>query len=277
MAMGEDGSTREIEIRLLLEAIYHRYHYDFRNYSMRSLERRVATAMERAKCSTVSELQGRVLHDSQTFAHVLEALTVQVSDLFRDPPFFRYFRERIVPELRTYPSVRLWVAGCSSGEEVYSFAIVLREEGLLEKTTIYATDISAEALAHARAGVYPIDRIPAFTENHAQAGGHESLSRYYTAAYGGAVLDRSLRSNVLFSDHSLATDSVFAEVQVVSCRNVLIYFNRDLKERALGLFRGALARRGFLGLGSNERLEFTSENEGYDTVHQEGMWYRQRT
>lgn len=274
--MSDDASTRAIEIRLLLEAIYLQYQYDFRNYSMRSLERRVATAMERTGCSTASELQGKILHDPDTFARVLEALTVQASDMFRDPPFFRYFRERIVPELRTYPSVRLWVAGCSSGEEVYSFAIVLREEGLLDKTTIYATDISAEALSLARAGVYAIDRVPAFTDNHAQAGGRASLSHHYTAAYGGAAFDRSLRSNVLFSDHSLATDSVFAEVQVVSCRNVLIYFNRELKERALGLFRGALARRGFLGLGSSETLEFTSEKARYDMAHQEGIWYRQR-
>ncbi|HEY3817712.1 MAG TPA: CheR family methyltransferase [Polyangiaceae bacterium] len=274
--MSDSKSTRDIEIRLLLEAIYLRYHYDFRNYSMTSLERRLAMAMDRTQCCTVSDLQGKLLHEPATFSKVLEALTVQVSDLFRDPPFFRYFRERIVPELRTYPSVRLWVAGCSSGEEVYSFAILLREEGLLDRTTIYATDISAEALSQAESGVYPLERVAAFTENYVQAGGKGALSAHYTAAYGRAIFDRSLRSNVLLSDHSLATDSVFAEVQVVSCRNVLIYFDSDLKNRAVGLFRDALARRGFLGLGSNETLEFTSESEWFEQIHGEGTWYQQR-
>jgi chemotaxis protein methyltransferase CheR len=273
--MSDSPSTHNIEIRLLLEAIYLRYHYDFRNYSMASLGRRIDAVLERTKCTTVSELQGKLLHEPAIFPQVLEALTVQVSDLFRDPPFFRYFRERIVPELRTYPSVRLWIAGCSTGEEVYSFAILLREEDLLDRTTIYASDINADALSQARAGIYPIDRVSTFTENHALAGGLESLSRYYTAAYGRIAFDKFLRSNVVFSDHCLATDSVFAEVQVVSCRNVLIYFNRELKERALALFRGALARRGFLGLGSNESLEFTSQSENYEEV-QGGTWYQQR-
>lgn len=273
--MSHSSSTHEIEIRLLLEAIYLRYHYDFRNYSMASLARRIDTALERTKCTTVSELQDKLLHEPAIFPQILEALTVQVSELFRDPPFFRYFRERIVPELRTYPSLRVWIAGCSSGEEVYSFAIALQEEGLLDRTTIYASDINADALSQARAGIYPIDRVATFADNHALAGGLQSLSRYYTAAYGRIAFDKSLRSSVLFSDHSLATDSVFAEVQLVSCRNVLIYFNRELKERTLALFRGTLARRGFLGLGSQESLEFTSESENYEEL-QEGTWYRQR-
>jgi|SRR5580704_479846 chemotaxis protein methyltransferase CheR len=274
--MSDPSSLQDIEIRLLLEAIYLRFHYDFRSYSMASLKRRVAAALVRLHCATISELQGKLLHHPETFVLLLDVLTVQVSDMFRDPPFFRYFRERVVPELRTYPSVRLWVAGCSSGEEVYSFAIVLREEGLLDRTLIYATDISADALARAEAAVYPQDRVATFTENHARAGGRRSLSEYYTAAYGGAVLDRSLRSNVVFSDHSLATDSVFAEVQVVSCRNVLIYFDRNLQKRAVGLFRESLSRRGFLGIGAKESLQLSGEAEPFEELEREGKWYRRR-
>lgn len=264
----------DLEIRLLLEAIYQRFHYDFRGYSMPSLRRRIAAAMDRTKSASVSELQGKILHSPETFAAVLDVLTVQVSDMFRDPPFFLYFRERIVPELRTYPSIRMWVAGCSSGEEVYSFAILLREEGLLDKTTIYATDISADALARAKAGIYALDRLRTFTDNHARAGGRSSLSAHYAAAYGGAIFDGSLRSNVVFADHSLSTDSIFAEVQVVSCRNVLIYFDRELQSRAVGLFGGALSRRGFLGLGAKESIEFTTEAGEFKRIEPECTWYQ---
>jgi len=274
--MSDTTSLHDIEIRLLLEAIYLRFHYDFRSYSMASLKRRVAAALVRLQCPTISELQRKLLHQPETFVLLLDLLTVPVSDMFRDPPLFRHLRERVVPELRTYPSVRLWVAGCSSGEEVYSFAIVLREEGLLDRTLIYATDISADALSRAQAAVYPQERVATFTENHALAGGRRSLSEYYTAAYGGAVLDRSLRSNVVFSDHSLATDSAFAEVQVVSCRNVLIYFDRSLQKRAVGLFRESLSRRGFLGIGAKESLRFSAEEDTFEELEREGKWYRRR-
>lgn len=248
------SDLREIELNLLLEAIFQRYRYDFRSYSMASLTRRVARAMSEFGCETISGLQERVLHDPVVFPRMLQYLTVQVSDMFRDPAYFRTLRERIVPLLQTYPSLKIWVAGCSSGEEVYSLAILLREEGLAERALIYATDINGEALRRAEAGVYLLDRVPAFTENHRLSGGRGSLSAYYTAAYGSAVFDRSLIKRVVFSDHSLATDNVFAEVHMVSCRNVLIYFDRALQARAVGLFKEALVRRGFLGLGAKESL-----------------------
>lgn len=264
----------EIEIRLLLEAIYLQFHYDFRSYAMASLRRRVNAALIALHCETVSALQEKILHHPETFAVLLQYLTVQVSDFFRDPPFFRTFRERIVPELATYPSPRLWVAGASAGEEVYSLAIILAEEGLLDRTLVYATDINPEALDKARAGVYPIDRLPTFEANHRAAGGKEPFDRYYTAAYGHAAFDRRLRDRVVFSDHSLATDNVFAEVQVVTCRNVLIYFDRPLQERAISLFRDALCRRGFLGLGAMESLQQSERAGLFEPFVSEHKWYR---
>ncbi|MFO0663729.1 MAG: CheR family methyltransferase [Polyangiaceae bacterium] len=269
-------TPEEIELRLLLDAIYLRYHYDFRQYSMTSLARRVQTALVHFTCGTISQLQDLILHDARAFTSLLQYLTVQVSEMFRDPPFFRALREKVVPILATYPSLRLWVAGCSAGEEVYSFAILLREEGLLDRATIYATDINPLALEKAEAGIYPIDRIPLFTENHRASGGKGSLSQYYSANYGSAIFDRSLRSRIVFSDHSLATDNVFAEMHLVSCRNVLIYFDRTLQERALGVMAEALVRRGFLGLGPKETLRFSAQKDSFDTFLEAERWYRKR-
>jgi chemotaxis protein methyltransferase CheR len=182
----------------------------------------------------------------------------------------------VVPDLRTYPSLKIWVAGCSAGEEVYSLAILLREEGLLERTLIYATDINPHALRAAEAGVFDMERVAAFTANHARSGARTSLSDYYTALYGRVVLDKSLRQHIVFSDHSLATDNVFAEVHLVSCRNVLIYFERDLQNRALGLFREALCNRGFLGLGAKESLRFSAEAGAFDDFVAEDRIFRKK-
>lgn len=255
--MSAASSTFEIELPLLLDAIYQRYHYDFRGYARATLRRRLQSAMARFECRSLSELQHRLLYDTAIFPQLLDFLTVQLSELFRDPAYFKAIRAHVVPNLRTYPSLRFWVAGCSTGEEAYSFAILLHEEGLLERSLIYATDINDAALRRAQEGHYAIDRIPGFTQNHHLAGGKRSLSDYYSAAYGGAVMHRFLRDRMVFSDHSLATDSVFAEVQLVSCRNVLIYFNAELQDRALGLFADALCRKGFLGLGAKESLRFS--------------------
>jgi chemotaxis protein methyltransferase CheR len=248
----------EIELKLLIDAIYHMYHYDFRGYAPASLRRRLKAAMNRFDCSTLSQLQDKVVHDPAIFPALLDFLTVQVSEMFRDPAYFLALRERVVPLLRTYPSLKVWVAGCSAGEEAYSLAILLDEEGLLSKTIIYATDINPRTLQKAAAGVYEIGRIAGFTANHHRSGARTSLSDYYTAAYGRAVFNKLLKDHIVFSDHSLATDSVFAEVQLVSCRNVLIYFDRTLQDRALGLFREALCRQGFLGIGAKESMRFSS-------------------
>jgi chemotaxis protein methyltransferase CheR len=265
----------EIELQLLIEAINLKYHYDFRHYARASLKRRMLAAMTHFSCATLSQLQDRILHDPTMFPRLLDFLTVPVSEMFRDPSYFRALRQHVVPVLRTYPSLKVWVAGCSTGEEVYSMAILLREEGLLSRTLIYGTDINPQVLQTAQAGIYDSSRMAGFTENHRHSGGRSSLSDYYTAAYGRVVIDKTLKQHIVFSDHSLATDSVFAEVQLVSCRNVLIYFNPELQSRALGLFRDALCRRGFLGIGSKESLRFSLHaGEFADVVRSERIFQK---
>jgi chemotaxis protein methyltransferase CheR len=249
--------TEDLELHLLLEAIYLKFQYDFRRYSRTSLRRRLMSALPALKCATLSALQEKLLHEEGTLSELMHFLTIQVSDLFRDAAFFSTLRRDIVPILHTYPSLRLWIAGCSTGEEAYSYAILLAEEGLLDRTVIYATDINAESLRIAEAGIYSAERLSTFTTNHRLSGAAAPLSQHYTEGYGSIVFSRKLRDRIVFSDHSLATDGVFAEMQLVSCRNVLIYFQRELQNRALTLFKDSLCRRGFLGLGAPETLRFT--------------------
>jgi chemotaxis protein methyltransferase CheR len=266
----------DVEIRLLLEALYKAYHYDFRNYAFASLKRRLKQAREQLGFSTFSALQEKVLHDPAMLPKLLGYLTVQVSEMFRDPTYFRAIRDKVVPHLKTYPSLKVWVAGCSDGEELYSLAILFREEGLEQRTVFYATDIDQDALARANMGVYGLDRIQLFTENHRKSGGKSSLSDYYSAAYGRAAFDKSLRQRVVFSDHSLVTDAVFAEMHLISCRNVLIYFDRTLQDRALALFKESLARKGFLGLGAKENLRFSTQSAAFaEFVREEKIYQRQ--
>lgn len=272
--MDKDTQLFDVEIQLLLEGVFRVYQHDFRDYASASLRRRMRQAMERFSCLSISELQHLVLHDRRVFAQMLQYFTVQLSELYRDPGYFLALRQEVVPVLKTYPSVKVWVAGCSSGEELWSLAILFDEEGLLERTVFYATDINPDALRTAEAGIYPLDRIAQFSANYREAGGRRSLSDYYVTAYDAAAFDRRLRGQVVFADHSLATDSVFSEVHLVSCRNVLIYFNRILQDRAVGLFREALVRRGFLGLGSRESLRFTAHADGFEEVVPEHRIYR---
>jgi len=270
------SKSDDIELRLLLEAIFLKYHYDFRGYSPASIKRRLLQARERFECSTYSMLQDRVLHDPAIFPELLSYLTVQVSEMFRDPAYFLALREKVIPYLRTYPSLKVWVAGCSAGEELYSLVILFREEGLESRTMFYGTDINSSALSKAEKGVYPLDQIPLYTRNHQRSGGKSSLSDYYTAAYGSAIFDKSLRERAVFSDHSLVTDAVFAEVQLISCRNVLIYFDRELQDRAVGLFKDSLSRKGFLGLGSKESLRFSKYADSFSDFAREDRIYQKR-
>ena len=272
----EDEKIEDIEIRLLLEALYRRYHYDFRNYAQASIKRRLRQARDRQGVATYSALQDKLLHDPAAAAGVLRFLTVQVSDFFRDPSYFKAIRETVVPHLKTYPSLKVWIAGCSAGEELHSFAILFREEGLEDRTLFYATDINQDALEAASRGIYPLDRMKAFTENYRLAGGKASLSDYYSTGYGGAVFDKSLRERVVFSDHSLVTDAVFSEMQLISCRNVMFYFDRDLQDRAVGLFRDSLGRGGFLGLGSKETLRFSEHVGAFSEFVREEKIYQRR-
>jgi chemotaxis protein methyltransferase CheR len=264
----------DIEIRLLIEAIYLKYSYDFRDYSGASIKRRILHAVRQFDCRTVSALQERVLHDPAIFMQLLQFLTIPVSEMFRDPEHFLALRTEVVPLLRTWPSLKVWIAGCSTGEEVYSMAILLREEGLLERTILYATDINPHSLEKAKQGIYPLRDMEVYAENYRKAGGRRDLSEYYTAAYGNAIIDSSLRENVTFADHSLATDSVFSETQLVSCRNVLIYFNKALQDRALGLFHESLCHRGFLVLGSKESLDFSAYSERFEALVRPERIYR---
>lgn len=269
-------SLGDIEIRLLVEAIFLRYGQDFRDYAQASLKRRVLQAQQRMGAASISALQERVLHDPDGFAELLQYLTVPVSEMFRDPSYFLALRRHVVPVLRTYPSIKVWVAGCSTGEEPYSLAILLKEEGLLARTILYATDINHASLEKARRGIFALDHMQAFTRNYQRAGGTRSFSDYYTAAYGGALFDRALRESITFADHSLATDAVFSETQLVSCRNVLIYFNRKLQDRALGLFHESLSHRGFLGLGTKETLDFSAYADRFEPVSRPDRIYRKR-
>ncbi|SDP50512.1 chemotaxis protein methyltransferase CheR [Ralstonia sp. 25mfcol4.1] len=264
----------DIELELLLEAVFRKYQHDFRRYSRASLRRRLEQALRDLNLSTLSQLQDRMLRDAVLFGRLLQYLTVQVSEMFRDPSYFRAIREHVVPVLQTYPSVNVWVAGCSSGEELWSLAILFEEEGLASRTVFYATDINPEALAIARAGVYDAGRLRSFGANYLAAGGRASLSDYYHAAYGKAKFNGQLIRQSVFADHSLATDSVFQEAQLISCRNVLIYFDRPLQDRAIGLFRDALARRGFLGLGSKESLHFSAHSQDFEAVSSRERLYR---
>lgn len=264
----------DIEIRLLVQAVHLRYGHDFRDYAFASLKRRVLQAQQRMGAASISALQEKVLHDADQFARLLQYLTVPVSEMFRDPAYFLALRRHVVPVLRTYPSLKVWVAGCSTGEEPYSLAMLLLEEGLLERTILYATDINHASLEKARQGIFSLDHMQTFTRNYQRSGGQRSFSEYYTAAYGGALFDKRLRDSITFADHSLATDAVFAETQLVSCRNVLIYFNRGLQDRALGLFHESLSRRGFLGLGSKETLDFSAYAERFEPVSRPDRLYR---
>lgn len=269
-------ATSDIELQLLIQAIYLKYSYDFRNYAWASLKRRVGYALEQMGCSTISELQARVLHDAGAFNNLLQYFTIPTTEMFRDPAFFLAIREQVVPVLCTYPSINVWIAGCSTGEELYSMAILLREEGLLARSTIYATDINPASLVAARKGVYSLDLMQSYTVNYQKAGGRRSFADYYTAAYGGALFDRTLCDSVSFADHSLATDEVFAEMHLICCRNVLIYFNSELQERALGLFHESLCRRGFLGLGGKESIDFSRHAQSFEALVKAQRIYRKR-
>jgi chemotaxis protein methyltransferase CheR len=267
-----DNTT--IELRLLMEAIYLKYSYDFRDYAGASQKRRVLHALQQMDCASISALQERVLHDPDAFTQLLQYLTIPTSEMFRDPAYFLALREQVLPHLATYPSLKIWIAGCSTGEEVWSMAIMLREEGLLERAIIYATDINPQSLERARKGVFSLERMRAYTANYQAAGGRAAFSSYYTAAYDNALFDSSLIDNVSFADHSLATDSVFSETHLTCCRNVLIYFNRKLQERALGLFHESLCHRGFLGLGSKETIDFSAYAHAFEPLSKPERIYR---
>jgi chemotaxis protein methyltransferase CheR len=271
---GYDPKLERIEIELLLEGMYRRYGFDFRSYAYASVRRRLWKRIEAEGLPSIAALLERVLHDPAMMDRVLMDLSINVTAMFRDPAFYQAFRTQVVPLLRTYPFFRVWHAGCSTGEEVYSMAILLEEEGLYERARIYATDINEVVLQKARAGIFPIDRMQEYTDNYIRAGGTRSFSEYYTAKYDGALFRPALLRNVVFSQHNLVTDRSFAEVNVILCRNVLIYFDKSLQQRVHGLFYDSLATFGVLALGAKESMKFSQYEDCYEPVSGPQKIYR---
>jgi chemotaxis protein methyltransferase CheR len=269
-----DQELEQLEVELLLEAVYRRYGFDFRQYAQASLKRRLYRRMALERVSTLSQLQDRLLHEPGSMEGLLLDLSINVTSMFRDPTFYAAFREKVVPALHTYPFTRIWCAGCSTGEEVYSLAILLREEGLYERTRIYATDINENVLVTAREGVFPLERMKQYTQNYLRGGGKRDFSEYYVAAYDGARFSRSLVENVVFAQHNLAMDSAFNEFNVILCRNVMIYFDQELQERVHGLFYDSLERYGILALGHKESIRFTGYAGRYEEIDAEERLYR---
>jgi len=271
---GYDPDLERTEVELLLEGVFRTYGFDFRSYAYASIRRRLWKRVAAEGLQTLSDLQGRVLHDKDTMERLLLDLSVNVTSMFRDPNFYGTFREVVIPLLRTYPFVRIWHAGCSTGEEVYSTAILLEEAGIYDRTRIYATDINDMVLQQARRGIFPLDRMQEYTENYIRAGGTRSFSEYYTAMYDGALFDHRLARNVVFAQHNLVTDRSFSEFHVIFCRNVLIYFDKDLQNRVHSLFYDSLVRLGVLCLGSKETLKFSKYEPCYDRLDANEKLYR---
>lgn len=255
-----------IELQLLLEAIFLRYGYDFRNYSKAHIKRRVLHRLGASQLATVTELQNKVLRDRDFFVEFLSDLSINVTELFRDPDFYKSLRENVIPKLRTYAWFKIWHAGCATGEEVYSLAILLQEEGLLDRCQIYATDFNQKVLEIAREGVYHKDEIEQYERNYLLSGGKRKLSDYYQSMYGSVMFNKDLSSRIVFADHNLVTDSVFADVNLIMCRNVLIYFEKSLQENVVGLFYESLVPSGILCLGTKESLKFTRHEKLFELI-----------
>ena len=264
----------DLELTLLLEAVYRRYGFDFREYAPASLRRRVWRRVQAEGLTTISSLQDKLLHEPAAMERLLLDLSINVTAMFRDPTFYVALREKMVPLLRTYPFTRIWVAGCSTGEEVYSLAILLQEEEVYERTRIYATDINDSVLDRARAGVFPLEKMREYTQNYIKAGGKRAFSEYYVAKYDGAQFQRSLVENVVFAQHNLVSDRSFNEFNVIVCRNVMIYFDRTLQDRVHRLFFESLVTFGLLALGSKESIRFSPFADAYEELDIEERLYR---
>lgn len=263
-----------IEVDLLLEAIFRRYGYDFRSYARASIERRIRQFLADIGGESISQIIPKVMYDREFFMQLARRFSISVTEMFRDPFVYRAVRQTVAPTLRTWPHIKIWNAGCATGEEVYSLAIVLQEEGAFDRATVYATDFNDEALARAKEGIYEIDRLREASGNYQQAGGKSSLSAYYHARYDAVAMDSTLKQRIVFSNHNLVSDHVFGEMHLIFCRNVMIYFNRELQKRVLGLFTESLARGGFLCLGTKEDLRFTDFSGRYAVVDERAKIYK---
>lgn len=266
--------VEDIEIKLLLEGLFLVYGTDFRNYASASLKRRILESMRAEGLETVSDYQALVLHDRVAMERLLVRLSIHVTSMFRDPTFYLTFRQKVVPLLKTYPSVRVWHAGCSTGEEVYSMAILLEEEGLLSRAKLYATDISKDVLRRARDGIFPLAQMQEYTVNYLRAGGKRQFSDYYMAQYDNVLFHPRLKQNLVFLEHNLVTDSSFNDFHVVLCRNVMIYFNKILQQRVHDLFYQSLVMFGIFGTGNKESLKFTTHEDAYESLDAQDRLYR---
>lgn len=273
----ETQEIENIEIQALLEAVFLRYGYDFRHYEYSSVKRRIIHRKNMLNLKNISELIPMILYDRKYFNQFLLDMSVTVTEMFRNPHFFRMIREKIIPKLKTYPFVNIWHAGCATGEEAYSMAIIFKEEGFYDKVQIYATDFNSNSLEIAKKGIYSLNDFQKNITNYNKTGGKSSLSDYYTAKYKSAKVHDSIKKNIIFSHHNLVTDSVFASMHLIICRNVLIYFNKELKNKVLSLFYESLNRSGFLCLGDSETIDFTDYSEKYETLFSNEKIYKKKT
>ena len=268
--------SSDLEISLLLQAIYQKYGYDFRQYSEAHIRRRIMNRMAMSRLADVSQMQSKVLNDEVFASAFLQDLSITVTEMFRDPFFYRSLRENILPILKTYRFIKIWHAGCATGEEAYSMAILMQEEGLYDRTTIYATDFNQQALNKAKEGIFSNSMMKEYTSNYQLSGGKESFSSYYTSNYGNVIMNQSLKKNIVWANHNLVTDSVFAEVHLILCRNVLIYFDKDLQNKVQKLFYNSLINGGILCLGSKEGLRFTDFSEEYNEVDKKQKIFKKK-
>lgn len=265
-----------IELQLLLEAVYLRYGYDFRNYSKAHIKRRILHHLGINQLSTITELQDKILREKNFFIELLDDLSINVTEMFRDPDFYKSFRENIIPRLQTYTYFKIWHAGCATGEEVYSLAILLHEEGLLDRCQVYATDFNRKVLQIAKDGVYQKADVVQYEKNYKLSGGKSKLSDYYKSMYGSVMFNKELSNRVVFADHNLVTDSVFAEVNLILCRNVLIYFEKNLQDRVLNLFYESLVPSGTLCLGTKESIKFTQVEKSFETIDEKQKIFKKK-
>ena len=265
-----------IEMQLLMEAIFLRYGYDFRNYSKAHIRRRILHHLSMSLIPNVTMLQDRILRDRDFFSNFLDDLSINVTEMFRDPEFYKSLKTNIIPKLKTYAYFKVWHAGCSTGEEVYSIAILLKEESLLDRCQIYATDFNRKVLETAKEGVYQKSEIEQYDKNYLLSGGSGKLSDYYKSRYGSVIFDKNLSSRVVFADHNLVTDNVFAEVNMILCRNVLIYFEKNLQDRVIGLFYKSLVPGGILCLGTKESIKFSGYENLFEVVDEKQKIYKRK-
>lgn len=277
MQKAEAIQITDADIEVVVSDIVAAYGYDFNDYSPASFKRRIQRLITLDNFTSFAEFRYRIKHDEDYFRRVLEEITVTVTEMLRDPGFYKTVRQQIVPILATYPFIKIWHAGCATGEEVYSMAILLKEAGLLHKSLLYATDINPMALDKARSGIFPLSQMQQYSKNYIASGGVADFSSYYTANYHFAQFDRSLSERMIFANHNLVTDSSFNSFQLIFCRNVLIYFNKNLQDRVLELFDQSLELNGFLGLGTKESIRFSSIASAYKQLSgKEKLWRKQK-